>query len=112
MSLIQNVPPGPNKNDLFSTTEEINGTNTNSSRKEKEILSLEENVSLCGEVPQWNIHPHPSKDGAKAENVLAGPQSGISTVAKVTRPPMSTITSVTEQSFQLCLLFSTRRVLL
>lgn len=45
--------------------------NTNSSRKEKEILSLWENFSLLDEVPLWNIHPHPSEDGAKAENVLA-----------------------------------------
>lgn len=73
---------------------------------------MQDNISLFGEVPQWNIHPNPSKDDTKAENVLAGHQSGISTVAKVTRPPMLTVTSVKEQSFQLCLLSPTRHVLL
>lgn len=42
------------------------------------MLTLPDNISLSGQLcPLRNIRTHPSKDPAKAENVLAGRQSGI-----------------------------------
>lgn len=86
--------------------------NTNSSSEGKEILSLRENISLVGGVPPRNIHLHPSKDGAKAENGLASHQSGISTAARVTRPPMLTVRSSVKGEFSTVSASPTCRVLL